>query len=80
MLLCRLHIANWWFSYNASGRVLWPRWVSALGVLAFRKRFAHRQKRQKSGPEAEKRPAERPNGDLPENRSYPELPQDVRKL
>ena len=25
------------------------------------------------GPEAEKRPAERPNGHLPENQSYPEF-------
>ena len=29
---------------------------------------------------AMKRPAERPNGHLPENRSYPELPQDVGVL
>ena len=29
---------------------------------------------------AEKRPAERPNGHLPENRSYPELPQDMGDL
>ena len=28
---------------------------------------------------AEKRPAERPNGHLPENQSYPELPQDYWK-
>ena len=26
---------------------------------------------------AEKRPAERPNGHLPENQRYPELPQDM---
>lgn len=30
--------------------------------------------------EAMKRPAEWPNGHLPENRSYPELPQDIGKL
>ena len=29
------------------------------------------------GPEAEKRPAEQPNGHPPENRSYPELPQNM---
>ena len=29
---------------------------------------------------AEKRPAERPNGHLPENQSYPELPQDMGDL
>ena len=29
---------------------------------------------------AEKRPAERPNGHLPKNRSYPELPQDTGDL
>jgi hypothetical protein len=29
---------------------------------------------------AMKRPAERPNGHLPENQSYPELPQDVGVL
>ena len=29
---------------------------------------------------AEKRPAERPNGRLPENRRYPELPQDMGDL
>ena len=29
---------------------------------------------------AEKRPAERPNGHLPENESYPELPQDMWML
>ena len=29
---------------------------------------------------AEKRPAERPNGHLPENRRYPELPQDMGVL
>ena len=29
---------------------------------------------------ATKRPAERPNGHLPENRSYPELPQDMGDL
>ena len=46
----------------------------------FRKQSGNRQKWPKSGPEAEKRPAERPNGLLPENRSYPELPQDVGKL
>ena len=29
---------------------------------------------------AENRPAERPNGHLPENQSYPELPQDMGDL
>ena len=29
---------------------------------------------------AEKRPAERPNGHLPENQWYPELPQDMGML
>ena len=29
---------------------------------------------------ARKRPAEQPNGHLPENRRYPELPQDMGKL
>ena len=29
---------------------------------------------------ATKRPAERPNGHLPENRRYPELPQDMEEL
>ena len=29
---------------------------------------------------AEKRPAERPNSNLPENRRYPELPQDMGNL
>ena len=29
---------------------------------------------------AMKRPAERPNGHLPENRRYPELPQDMGDL
>ena len=29
---------------------------------------------------AEKRPAERPNGHLPENQRYPELPQDMGML
>ena len=29
---------------------------------------------------AEKRPAERPNGQLPENQRYPELPQDMGDL
>ena len=38
------------------------------------------RKRPKSGPEAEKRPPEWPNGHLPENRSYPELPQDMGDL
>ena len=33
-----------------------------------------------SGPGAEKRRAEWPNGHLPENRSYPELPQDMGDL
>ena len=34
----------------------------------------------KFGPEAEKWPTKRPNSYLPENRSYPELPQDMGDL
>ena len=62
-------------------RVFQPSFVDLgpkLGVLSPNRR--HCQKWSKSGPEAEKQPAERLNGLLPENRSYPELPQDVGKL
>ena len=40
----------------------------------------HSQKWLKSGPEAEKQPAKQPNGHLPENQSYPELPHDMGDL
>ena len=37
-------------------------------------------KMAKIRPEARKRAADRPNGDLPENKRYPELPHDMGRI
>ena len=60
-----------WLDTKKTTFLCWPWCTEGLGVAV----GAHFG--PKSGPEAGKQPPERPNGHLPGNRSYPELPQDM---
>ena len=62
----------------------WPEinflWTASKKIISGQKKHFLAQKGPLWAIGAEKRPAERPNGHLPENQSYPELPQDMGDL